>query len=158
MQGKAFFAQIYQTSRERSKKIEAVFLVGSRESEGKSKSPQARFLFATFSFGEAKEKVGPQSQICRRLSTLQQCNSFFNTLNRSLLTQQRAKLRCAAGGGRLAGYGYAQRPQNDGVLDLQLCRQRDKRFVKAFIRPCIQPFQHRQIGLQVGKTVFQRSL
>ena len=56
------------TSRERSKKTEAVFLVGSREAEGKSKSPQARFLFATFSFGEAKEKVGPQSQICRRVS------------------------------------------------------------------------------------------
>ena len=64
----AFLAQSYQSSRERSKKTEAVFLVGSRESEGKSKSPQARFLFATFSFGEAKEKVGPQSQICRRVS------------------------------------------------------------------------------------------
>ena len=63
-----FLAHICQSSRERSKKTEAVFLVGSRESEGKSKSPQARFLFSTFSFGEAKEKVGPQSQICRRVS------------------------------------------------------------------------------------------
>ena len=34
-----FFAHIYQISRERSKKTEGVFLVGSRESEGKSKSP-----------------------------------------------------------------------------------------------------------------------
>ena len=51
-----FLAHIHQISRERSKKTEGVFLVGSRESEGKSKSPQARFLFATFSFGEAKEK------------------------------------------------------------------------------------------------------
>ena len=30
---------------------------------GESKSPRARFLFAAFSFGEAKEKVGRQSQI-----------------------------------------------------------------------------------------------
>ena len=33
-----FFAHIYQISRERSKKTEGVFLVCSRESEGKSKS------------------------------------------------------------------------------------------------------------------------
>ena len=32
-------------------------------SGGESKSPWARFLFAAFSFGEAKEKVGRQSQI-----------------------------------------------------------------------------------------------
>ena len=32
-------------------------------SGGKSKSPRVRFLFATFSFGEAKEKVGRQPQI-----------------------------------------------------------------------------------------------
>ena len=30
---------------------------------GESKSPRARFLFAAFSFGEAKEKVGRQPQI-----------------------------------------------------------------------------------------------
>ena len=51
-------------------------MVGSRESEGKSKSPQARFLFATFSFGEAKEKVGQQSQICGRVSALFQLSSL----------------------------------------------------------------------------------
>ena len=45
-------------------KTEAVFLVGSRGLRGgKSKSPRARFLFAAFSFGEAKEKVGRQPQI-----------------------------------------------------------------------------------------------
>ena len=32
-------------------------------SGGESKSPRARFLFAAFSFGEAKEKVGRQPQI-----------------------------------------------------------------------------------------------
>ena len=52
------------TSRERSKKTEAVFLVGSRESEGKSKSPQALFLLPAFSFGEAKENAVPHSLIC----------------------------------------------------------------------------------------------
>ena len=61
-------AQICQSPRERSKKTEAVFLVGSRRSGGKSKSLRAPFLFATFSFGEAKEKVGRQSQICRSVS------------------------------------------------------------------------------------------
>ena len=45
-------------------KTEAAFLVASRGLRGgKSKSPRARFLFATFSFGEAKEKVGRQPQI-----------------------------------------------------------------------------------------------
>ena len=74
-QGKAFLVQTCQLSRERSKKTEAVFLVGLRESEGKSKSPQALFLLPAFSFGEAKENAGPQSQICRRASALQQCRS-----------------------------------------------------------------------------------
>ena len=51
-----FLAYIYQTSRERSKKTEGVFLVGSRESEGKSKSPQARFLFTIFLLEKQKKK------------------------------------------------------------------------------------------------------
>ena len=55
---------VFKLSRERSKKTEAVFLVGSRESEGKSKSPQALFLLPAFSFGEAKENAVPQSLIC----------------------------------------------------------------------------------------------
>ena len=70
IRGRQFLTHICQSSRERSKKTEAVFLVGSRRSGGKSKSLRARFLFATFSFGEAKEKVGRQLQICRRLSAL----------------------------------------------------------------------------------------
>ena len=62
--GKYGFALAFQLSRERSKKTEAVFLVGSRESEGKSKSPQALFLLPAFSFGEAKENAVPQLLIC----------------------------------------------------------------------------------------------
>ena len=62
--GQYGFALAFQLSRERSKKTEAVFLVGSRESEGKSKSPQALFLLPAFSFGEAKENAVPQSLIC----------------------------------------------------------------------------------------------
>ena len=54
----------FQLSREKSRKTEAVFLVGSRESEGKSKSPQALFLLPAFSFGEAKENADGQLQIC----------------------------------------------------------------------------------------------
>ena len=45
-------------------KTEAVFLVGSRGLRGGNRNPpRARFLFAAFSFGEAKEKVGRQPQI-----------------------------------------------------------------------------------------------
>ena len=62
--GQYGFALAFQLSRERSKKTEAVFLVGSRESEGKSKSPQALFLLPAFSFGEAKENADGQLQIC----------------------------------------------------------------------------------------------
>ena len=54
----------FQLSREKSRKTEEVFLVGSRESEGKSKSPQALFLLPAFSFGEAKENADGQLQIC----------------------------------------------------------------------------------------------
>ena len=42
-------------------------------SGGKSKSPRARFLFATFSFGEAKEKVVPQLQISNMSSCIAKC-------------------------------------------------------------------------------------
>ena len=65
--------ELYQTSREKSRKTEVVFLVGSRRSGGKSKSLRARFLFATFSFGEAKEKVVPQLQISNMCSYLDKC-------------------------------------------------------------------------------------
>ena len=62
----------YQLSREKSRKTEAVFLVGSRESEGKSKSPQALFLLPAFSFGEAKENAVPHLQICCSASAFMQ--------------------------------------------------------------------------------------
>ena len=62
--------ELPQASREKSRKTEAVFLVGSRRSGGKSKSLRARFLFATFSFGEAKEKVVPQPLISESVIVL----------------------------------------------------------------------------------------
>ena len=62
--------ELLQISREKSKKTEAVFLVGSRGSGGKSKSPRAHFLFVTFSFGEAKEKVVPQPLISESVIVL----------------------------------------------------------------------------------------
>ena len=46
------------------RKTEAVFLVGSRGLRGENRNPpRDRFLFAAFSFREAKEKVGRQPQI-----------------------------------------------------------------------------------------------
>ena len=46
----------FQASREKSRKTEAVFLAASRGLRGgKLRSPPARFLFVTFSFGEAKK-------------------------------------------------------------------------------------------------------
>ena len=59
--GQYEFALVFKLSREKSRKTEEVFLVGSRESEGKSKSPQALFLLPAFSFGEAKENADAQS-------------------------------------------------------------------------------------------------
>jgi hypothetical protein len=60
--------ELFQISRERSKKTEAVFLVGSRRPGGKSKSPRARFLLPAFSFGEAKENAERQLQISKMSS------------------------------------------------------------------------------------------
>ena len=64
--------ELLHISREKSRKTEAVFLVGSRESEGKSKSPQALFLLPAFSFGEAKENAVPHLQICCSASAFMQ--------------------------------------------------------------------------------------
>ena len=66
-------SELFQVSRERSKKTEAVFLVGSRRSGGKSKSPRARFLLPAFSFGEAKENAEPQLQISNTGSYIVKC-------------------------------------------------------------------------------------
>ena len=68
--------ELSQPSREKSRKTEGVFLVGSRESEGKSKSPQALFLLPAFSFGEAKENAEWQLQICCSVSALEQSFKF----------------------------------------------------------------------------------
>ena len=51
------FALGFQAARERSKKTEAVFLGALRESEGKSKSPQAPFFFCQrFLFWRGKKE------------------------------------------------------------------------------------------------------
>ena len=63
-------SELHQASREKSRKTEGVFLVGSRGAGGKSKSPRARFLFPIFSFGEAKEKTERQPQISNTSSYL----------------------------------------------------------------------------------------
>ena len=64
---------LYQISREKSRKTEGVFLVGSRRSGGKSKSLRARFLLPAFSFGEAKENADRQSQISNTGSYIVMC-------------------------------------------------------------------------------------
>ena len=65
--------ELFQISRERSKKTEAVFLVGSRRPGGKSKSPRARFLLPAFSFGEAKENAEGQLQVSNTGSYIVMC-------------------------------------------------------------------------------------
>jgi hypothetical protein len=76
--------ELLQLSRERSKKTEAVFLVGSRRSGGKSKSLRARFLLPAFSFGEAKENAERQTQISNMSSCIDQENRYryFNLVYR----------------------------------------------------------------------------
>ena len=71
--------ELLQITRERSKKTEAVFLVGSRGSGGKSKSPRARFLLPAFSFGEAKENAGQQSQISRHTESCSKSPPSFSS-------------------------------------------------------------------------------
>ena len=64
---------LLQVTREKSRKTEGVFLVGSRRSGGKSKSLRARFLLPAFSFGEAKENADRQSQISNTGSYIVMC-------------------------------------------------------------------------------------
>ena len=54
--------ELYQASREKSRKTEGVFLVGSR-GPGEIEIPPDSFSFPIFSFGEAKENAGQQPQI-----------------------------------------------------------------------------------------------
>ena len=126
--GQYGFALAFQLSRERSKKTEAVFLVGSRESEGKSKSSQALFLLPAFSFGEAKENAERQLQVCTayqpftRLST----TALIFTLN-PLSQSPAVSSPCRKGSRKTAlpgfpagrfGFGLIQKPRS------VLCRRR----------------------------------
>ena len=126
--GQYGFALGFKLSRERSKKTEAVFLVGSRESEGKSKSPQALFLLPAFSFGEAKENAERQLQVCTayqpftRLST----TALIFTLN-PLSQSPAVSSPCRKGSQKTAlpgvpagrfGFGLIQKPRS------VLCRRR----------------------------------
>ena len=65
--------ELLHISREKSRKTEAVFLVGSRRPGGKSKSLRARFLLPAFSFGEAKENAEGQLQISNTGSYIVMC-------------------------------------------------------------------------------------
>ena len=79
---------IYQFSRERSKKTEAVFLVGSRESEGKSKSPPNRKCSLRF----GKEEMSTEDKR-RRLRRLVPSRSFLTRLRRPYLFSRKRKDR-----------------------------------------------------------------
>ena len=70
----------FKLSRERSKKTEAVFLVGSRRSGGKSKSPPNREFSSRF----GKEEMSTEDKR-RRLRRLVPSWSFLTCLRRPLL-------------------------------------------------------------------------
>ena len=84
--GQYGFALAFQLSRERSKKTEEVFLVGSRESEGKSKSPPNREFSSRF----GKEEMSTEDKR-RRLRRLVPPWSFL-TRQRFLLEKQKKML------------------------------------------------------------------
>ena len=85
-----FFAHIYQISRERSKKTEGVFLVGSRESEGKSKSLRApnRKPAQRLRFGKEEMSTEDKRRRSRRLVP----PWSFLTRQRFLLEKQKKML------------------------------------------------------------------
>ena len=85
--GQYRFALDFKLSRERSKKTEAVFLVGSRESEGKSKSPPNREFSSRF----GKEEMSTEDKR-RRLRRLVPPWSFL-TRQRFLLEKQKKMLK-----------------------------------------------------------------
>ena len=76
----------FQLSREKSRKTEEVFLVGSRESEGKSKSPPNRECSSRF----GKEEMSTEDKR-RRLRRLVPSWSFL-TRQRFLLEKQKKML------------------------------------------------------------------
>ena len=73
--------ELLHISREKSRKTEAVFLVGSRRTGGKSKSLRARFLLPAFSFGEAKENADGQSLISKSVITLIKVSSAAKSVS-----------------------------------------------------------------------------
>ena len=86
--GQYGFALGFQLSRERSKKTEAVFLVGSRRSRGKSKSPPNR----EFSLRFGKEEMSTEDKR-RRLRRLVPPWSFLTRLRRPYLFRLAGKDR-----------------------------------------------------------------
>ena len=85
--GQYGFALGFKLSRERSKKTEAVFLVGSRRSGGKSKSPPNREFSSRF----GKEEMSTEDKR-RRLRRLVPPWSFL-TRQRFLLEKQKKMLK-----------------------------------------------------------------
>ena len=73
---------LLQISREKTRKTEAVFLVAFKVAPGESEIFPARFLFVTFSFGEAKENVMPQP--LRLPSRTGRCGRIRRTAHLSL--------------------------------------------------------------------------
>ena len=84
--GQYGFALAFQLSRERSKKTEGVFLVGSRRSEGTPKSPPNREFSSRF----GKEEMSTEDKR-RRLRRLVPPWSFL-TRQRFLLEKQKKML------------------------------------------------------------------
>ena len=78
----------FQLSREKSRKTEEVFLVGSRESEGKSKSPPNREFSSRF----GKEEMSTEDKR-RRLRRLVPSWSFLTRLRRPHLFSRKRKDR-----------------------------------------------------------------
>ena len=66
-------SELPQASREKSRKTKGVFLVASRGLRGEIEIPRARFLIATFAFGEAKEKAVPQLLLSNIGSYIDNC-------------------------------------------------------------------------------------
>ena len=72
--------ELLHISREKSRKTEEVFLVGSRRPGGKSKSLRARFLLEK-GLGEAKENADGQSLISKSVITLIKVSSAAKSVS-----------------------------------------------------------------------------
>ncbi len=87
--GQYEFALVFKLSREKSRKTEGVFLVGSRRSGGKPKSPPTREFSSRF----GKEETSTEEKR-RRLRRLVPPWSFL-TRQRFLLEKQKKMLNCS---------------------------------------------------------------